>query len=64
MNSEIAISGVKPCWFTELPHGLQTEKRVALYSPPAFATEQAGENVGNRIYVRRDVESPPEQVDS
>src|SRR6202035_364966 len=62
MHCEIAIAGVKPGGFAELPHGLQAEKRIALDAPSALAAEQAREDVGDRINIWGNVESPPKQI--
>ena len=62
MHCQIAVAGVEPCGFAELPHGLQAKKSIAFHSPSAFAAEQPGENVGDGINVGRNVESPPQQV--
>src|ERR1700756_735599 len=53
---------MEPCGLAQLPHGLQAEEGVALHAPSALAAQHAGEDVGNRIDIGRDVESPPEQI--
>src|SRR5271165_5452850 len=53
---------MEPGRLAELSHGLQAEKRIALYAPSALAAEHAGEYVSNGIDIRRNVESPPEQI--
>src|SRR5690349_15201605 len=53
---------MEPCRLAELPHGLQAKEGVALYSPSSLAAQHAGEHVGDRIDVGRDVESPPHQI--
>src|SRR6202035_415679 len=62
MHGEVAVSSVEPRRLAELPHGLQAEKSIAFHAPAAFAAERAGEHVGDGIDIRRNVESPPEQV--
>ena len=62
VHGQVAVAGVEPGGLAELSHGLQAKKSIALHAPAALAAEQAGENVGDRIDVRGNVESPPQQV--
>jgi hypothetical protein len=41
---------------------LQAEKGIALYAPATLAAKQTGENVGDGIYIRGNVETPPQQI--
>src|SRR5262252_1404643 len=62
MDRKVAVPGVKPGGLSQLPHGLQAKKSVSLNSPATFPAQPAGENVGDRVDVGRDVQPPPQQV--
>src|SRR5215831_6308547 len=62
MHREVAIACVEPCRFAELPHCLQAKEGVAFDAPSALAAQHAGEDVGNRVNIWRDVETPPHQI--
>src|SRR5215475_11615082 len=62
MNGQVTIAGVEPDGLPQLSHVLQAEEGVALDAPSALTAQHAGESIGNRVEVGRNVESPPEQV--
>src|SRR4029077_20636712 len=62
VDGEITITHVKPDGLSQLAHGLQAVKGVALHAPATFFAEQAAENVGDGIQVGRDVQSPPLEI--
>src|SRR5215831_2023242 len=62
MHRQIAVAGMEPCRLAELHHRLQAKEGIALHAPSALAAQHAGEHVGDRIDVGRDVKSPPHQI--
>src|ERR1051325_5718639 len=53
---------MEPRGLTELAHGLQEKKRVALHAPSPLAAQHPREHVGDRVNIRRNVQAPPQQV--
>ena len=62
VDREIAVAGVKPDGLSQVAHGLQTKKCVALDAPAAFLAQQPGQYISDGIEVRRNVQSPPFQI--
>src|ERR1019366_926056 len=62
VSGQIAIAGVKPYRLSQLPHGIQAKKSVALHAPTALLAQSASQHVGDRIQIGRSVQSPPQHV--
>src|ERR1700722_18892228 len=62
MGGEVAIAGVKPGRLSELTHGVEAKESVAFHAPAALLAEFTGQHVDDGIEIRRNVESPPEQI--
>ena len=62
MDGEITVADMEPDGLSQLAHGLQTVKGVALDAPAALFAEQAGKDVGDGIQVGRDIQSPPFEI--
>jgi hypothetical protein len=59
VSCKVAIANAEPVWLTQLLHGLQAMKGVTANAPTALRAQNSGEDVSDRIYVRRNVKSPP-----
>src|SRR5579872_6676236 len=62
MDREVAVAHIEPDRLGEFAHGLEAKECVTLYAPSALLAEQASHGVGDRIQVRRNVQTPPLQV--
>ena len=58
MRGEVAVAEAEPRLGAEVAHGLEAAEGLAREAPAPLDIEPAGERVGDRVEVGRDVESP------
>src|SRR6267142_3871007 len=62
MCSQIAVAELEPTRRSQHLYALKALKVVAFQAPAAFRAQHARERVSDGIQIRRDVQSPPDEV--